>query len=143
MGWIDGAEELPLSRQCDLAEVSRATVYRRQGKTTQEERDEDLRLCRLIDEEYTNRPFYGSRRMAVFLRGQGCVVSRKRVQGLMREMGLAGMAPGPALRWSVKVFCFLTSSRISLSRSPSVTSRIPRPPVDSDAAHNTRLWTAA
>lgn len=94
MGWIDGAEELPLSRQCDLAEVSRATVYRRQGKTTREERDEDLRLCRLIDEEYTNRPFYGSRRMAVFLRGQGCVVSRKRVQRLMREMGLAGMAAG-------------------------------------------------
>ncbi|MGT2434178.1 IS3 family transposase (plasmid) [Cupriavidus basilensis] len=96
MGWIDGAEELPLSRQCDLAEVSRATVYRRLGNGTREQRDEDLRLCLLIDEEYTNRPFYGSRRMAVFLRGQGCVVSRKRVQRLMREMGLAGMAPGPA-----------------------------------------------
>lgn len=96
MGWIDGAEELPLSRQCDLAEVSRATVYRRLGKSTREERDEDLRLCRLIDEEYTNRPFYGSRRMVVFLRGRGCVVNRKRVQRLMREMGLAGMAPGPA-----------------------------------------------
>lgn len=83
-------------RQCALAEVSRATVYRRLGKTGQEERTEDLLLCRLIDEEYTNRPFYGSRRMVVFLRGQGHLVNRKRVQRLMREMGLAGMAPGPA-----------------------------------------------
>jgi len=54
-----------------------------------------LLLCRLIDEEYTNRPFYGSRRMVVFLRGAGHVVNRKRVQRLMRSMGLAGMAPGP------------------------------------------------
>lgn len=69
--WIDGAEDLPLSRQCDLAEVSRATVYRRLSKTAQEERDEDLRLCHLMDEQYTMRPFYGSRRMVVFLRGQG------------------------------------------------------------------------
>lgn len=53
-------------------------------------------LCRLIDEEYTSRPFYGSRRMVVFLRGLGHVVNRKHVQRLMRKMGLAGMAPGPA-----------------------------------------------
>jgi putative transposase len=96
LSWINDEEELPLSRQCDLAEVSRATVYRRLGKTAQDERDEDLLLCRLIDEEYTNRPFYGSRRMVVFLRGQGHAVNRKRVQRLMRAMGLAGMAPGPA-----------------------------------------------
>ena len=50
----------------------------------------------MIDEEYTNRPFYGSWRMVVFLRGRGLCVNRKRVQRLMREMGLAGMAPGPA-----------------------------------------------
>jgi len=96
MGWIDGAEELPLSRQCELAEVTRATVYRRlAAKTPQDTGPEDLLLCRLIDEEYTNRPFYGSRRMVVFLRGAGHVVNRKRVQRLMRSMGLAGMAPGP------------------------------------------------
>lgn len=96
MGWIDGAEELPLSRQCELAEVTRATVYRRlTAKTPQDTGAEDLLLCRLIDEEYTNRPFYGSRRMVVFLCGAGHVVNRKRVQRLMRSMGLAGMAPGP------------------------------------------------
>jgi putative transposase len=58
--------------------------------------ESDLLLCRLIDEEYTSRPFYGSRRMAVFLRTLGHVVNRKRVQRLMRQIGLAGMAPGPA-----------------------------------------------
>jgi len=96
MGWIDATDELPLQRQCALAGVSRATLYRRASRTVRDERAEDLLLCRLIDEEYTNRPFYGSRRMVVFLRGLGYVVNRKHVQRLMREMGLAGMAPGPA-----------------------------------------------
>jgi putative transposase len=96
LGWIDGAEALPLSRQCALAEVPRATVYRRHAaKAPQEAAAEDLLLSRLIDEQYTSRPFYGSRRMVVFLRGAGYVVNRKRVQRLMRGMGLAGMAPGP------------------------------------------------
>lgn len=94
--WIDGAEELPLSRQCELAEVPRATVYRRlTAKAAAETAEEDVLLCRLIDEQYTNRPFYGSRRMVVFLRGAGHAVNRKRAQRLMRSMGLAGMAPGP------------------------------------------------
>lgn len=95
-GWVDGAEELPLSRQCELTEVPRATVYRRlTAKAPRETAEEDFLLCRLIDEEYTNRPFYDSRRMVVFLRNAGHVVNRKRVQRLMRSMGLAGMAPGP------------------------------------------------
>lgn len=94
--WIDGADELPLSRQCELAEVPRATVYRRLAATVPANANtEDLLLCRLIDEEYTSRPFYGSRRMVVFLRCAGHVVNRKRVQRLMRSMGLAGMTSGP------------------------------------------------
>lgn len=96
MGWIDGAEQLPLSRQCELGEVPRATVYRRlTAKAPQATSEEDLLLCGLIDEEYTSRPFYGSRRMGVFLRKAGHIVNCKRVQRLMRSMGLAGMAPGP------------------------------------------------
>lgn len=96
MDWIDGVDELPLSRQCELAVVSRATVYRRlTAKVPEDAGAEDLLLCRLIDEEYTNRPFYGSRRMKVFLRTMGYTVNRKRIQRLMRKMGLAGMAPGP------------------------------------------------
>lgn len=94
MGWIDRQADVAIARQCELAGVARATYYGRQ--TPCERSEEDLLLCRLIDEEYTRRPFYGSRRMVVYLARQGQLVNRKRVQRLMRLMGLAGMAPGPA-----------------------------------------------
>jgi len=91
--WIKPNEPLPVVRQCELASVTRSTVYaHRQPAETDET---DLLLCRLIDEEYTRRPFYGGRRMVIFLKRQGHEVNRKRVQRLMRVMGLAGMAPGP------------------------------------------------
>ena len=80
-------------RQCLLAGVSRATHYAQQEFRLVDETD--LLLIRLIDEEYTRRPFYGSRRMVIYLDTAGHSVNRKRVQRLMRQMGLAGMAPGP------------------------------------------------
>jgi putative transposase len=80
-------------RQCELADVTRSVVYAPVSAVPVSE--EELLLCRLIDEEYTRRPFYGSRRMVLFLKAQGHTVNRKRVQRLMRLMGLAGMAPGP------------------------------------------------
>ncbi len=55
----------------------------------------DLVHSRLIDEEYTRHPFYGTRRMVVFLEKAGHAVNRKRVRRLMRLMGLSGMAPAP------------------------------------------------
>jgi len=91
--WIDKEDEVPVTRQCVLAGVSRATIYARQKP--REVAETDLLLSRLIDEEYTRHPFYGSRRMAVFLRAAGHSANRKRVQRLMRVMGLVGMAPGP------------------------------------------------
>ena len=94
MGWIDRQMDVAIARQCELTGVARATYYGRQ--TPCEGAEEDLLLCRLIDEEYTRRPFYGSRRMVVYLARQGHLVNRKRVPRLMRLMGLAGMAPGPA-----------------------------------------------
>ncbi len=94
MGWIDRDEVLAVARQCELAGVARATFYGRQ--TPREESEEDRLLCGLIDEAYTRRPFYGSRRMVVYLARQGYAVNRKRVQRLMRLMSLAGMAPGPS-----------------------------------------------
>jgi len=54
-----------------------------------------LALLALIDAEYTRHPFYGSRKMVAYLATQGYRVNRKRVQRLMRVLGLAGMAPGP------------------------------------------------
>ncbi len=55
----------------------------------------ELMLLRLLDEEYTRHPFYGSRKMTVWLRDQGHAVNRKRVQRLMRILGLIAMVPGP------------------------------------------------
>ena len=80
-------------RQCVLAGVSRATSYARRNPKPVDE--SDLLFGGLIDEEYTRRPFYGSRKMMIFLKKEGHLVNRKRVQRLMRQLGLSGMAPGP------------------------------------------------
>jgi putative transposase len=93
-GWIDKDGDLAVIRQCELAGVSRATVYAQQQP--QRVNEEDLKLSHLIDEEYTRHPYYGSRRMVVVIsKAIGRCVNRKRIQRLMREMGLQGMAPGP------------------------------------------------
>ena len=55
----------------------------------------NLELMRLIDEEYTRHPFYGSRKLCVYLNRQGHMVNRKRVQRLMQLMGLVSVAPKP------------------------------------------------
>ena len=91
--WIEKGGTVSVVRQCVLAGVSRATVYAQQKPRLVDE--SNLLLSHLIDEEYTRHPFYGSRKMVVFLKTAGYPVNRKRVQGLMRNMGLVGMAPGP------------------------------------------------
>ena len=92
-GWIDAGDSVSLVQQCALAGVARATVYAQQKPKLVEELD--FLYSQLIDAEYTRHPFYGTRRMVVFLETVGHLVNRKRVQRLMRLMGLAGMAPGP------------------------------------------------
>jgi putative transposase len=93
MRWIEPAGELPILKQCKLAGVTRSSVYAAQKEPQPVE--EEFLLCRLIDEEYTRHPFYGSRRMVVHLNGLGHNVNRKRAQRLMRILGLEGMSPGP------------------------------------------------
>jgi putative transposase len=61
------------------------------------ESEENLMLMRLIDEEYTRHPFYGSRRMTVWLCEQGHKVNRKRVRRLMEVMGIEALYPKPRL----------------------------------------------
>ena len=80
-----------MSAQCRLAGIARSTVYADKAEVDEVE----LMLLRLLDEEYTRHPFYGSRKMTVWLRAQGHAVNRKRVQRLMRILGLIAMAPGP------------------------------------------------
>ncbi len=93
LDWIDMEHSITTTSQCELAGVSRATLYAHQKPKLIDA--EDLLLCALLDEEYTRHPFYGSRRMVVMLARAGHIVNRKRVQRLMRQMGLVGMAPGP------------------------------------------------
>ena len=80
-----------VSRQCQLLDVGRASVYRRPAPVSAE----DLRLMELIDRQYLACPFYGSRRMAAWLTTQGFPVNRKRLQRLMRLMGLVAIYQRP------------------------------------------------
>ncbi len=90
--WVSVDDELSVVAQCQLAGIARSTVY--VGKVEEVDAFE-LLLLRLLDEEYTRHPFYGSRKMVVWLGNQGHTVNRKRVQRLMRILGLVAMAPGP------------------------------------------------
>jgi putative transposase len=84
---------LSVRRQCELLGLSRSSLYYEPGG----EAAEDLRLMRLIDEQYTACPFYGSRRMTAWLVERGEGVNRKRVRRLMRVMGLEAIYPKPRL----------------------------------------------
>jgi len=71
-------------RQCTLLGISRSGLYYQPMGVS----EEDLTLMKLIDHQYLTTPFYGTRRMAAWLRNQGYEVNRKRVRRLMRIMGL-------------------------------------------------------
>jgi len=84
-------KSLSVVRQCELLGLSRSSLYFEPGA----ESEENLRLMRLIDEEYLRRPFLGSRKLALWLKEQGENVNRKRVQRLMRTMGIEAIYPKP------------------------------------------------
>ncbi len=84
-------ERLALSRQCELLEVSRSALYYVPVPVD----DVELALMARIDRQYLATPFYGSRRMTAWLRQQGHAVNRKRVQRLMRLMGLEAIYRKP------------------------------------------------
>ncbi len=85
---------ISVRRQCELLGLNRSSYYYEPAKETAE----NLRLMRLIDEQYTAQPVYGSRRMTVWLKkDKREEVNRKRVQRLMRLMGLEAIYPKPKL----------------------------------------------
>jgi putative transposase len=88
-----GHPEISVRRQCDLLGVNRAGLYYQPAG----ESEENLMLMRLIDEQYTRRPIYGSRRLVAWLRGQGHGVNRKRVARLIEVMGIQAIYPQPRL----------------------------------------------
>ena len=90
---VDRAErELPLTLQAELLSLNRTGLYYQSVPPSADE----LFIKRRIDELYTRYPFYGSRRLTSVLKRE-MPINRKAVQRHMREMGLAGICPGPNL----------------------------------------------
>ena len=83
-----------MSQQCELLGLSRSSYYYEPAT----ESVANLALMALIDKEYTAHPFRGSRGLRAWLRSAGHEVNRKRVQRLMRLMGLEAVYPKPRLR---------------------------------------------
>lgn len=89
MDWSN--PKLSVRQQCELLGLNRSTAYYEPAG----ESEENLCLMRRIDEQYLKTPFYGSRRMTVWLTQQGFAVNRKRVQRLMRLMDIEAIYPRP------------------------------------------------
>jgi putative transposase len=83
--------DISIRRQCELVGLNRATFYGEPAGETAL----NLALMRLIDEQFTRTPFYGYRRMTVYLQDQEQPVNAKRVARLMRQMGLLAVYPRP------------------------------------------------
>jgi putative transposase len=83
--------QISIRRQCDLLGLSRSSFYYEPGN----ESELNMILMRLLDEQYTKTPFYGIRRMTAGLNRQGYQVNHKRVQRLMRIMGLYAIYAKP------------------------------------------------
>ena len=86
-----GHPRLSIVRQCELASISRSSFYREPTAET----EATLQLMRLIDEQFLEMPWYGSRQMARHLRRNGWCVGRHRVRRLMSKMGLAPIYQRP------------------------------------------------
>jgi len=83
--------KLSIARQCSLMKLSRSAFYYRPAGVDAE----TLELMKAIDHAFTQYPFFGSRRIAAFLRGQGVVAGRHRIRRLMRLMGLEAIYKRP------------------------------------------------
>ena len=86
---IHAPHQLAKRRRCELLDVVRSTAYYRAEPVD----EAALAVMRLIDEIHLQRPFYGSRRIGDELETRGQRVNRKRVQRLMRHMGLRALYP--------------------------------------------------
>ena len=86
---VNSNEEVSMRRQCEILGVNRSSLYYEPVG----ENEDDLSLMRVIDEIYLEHPFLGSRRISQTLAQRGETVNRKRVQRLMRKMGLEAIYP--------------------------------------------------
>ena len=111
------SKQIPIIKQAELLDISRSTIYYDPVVDEYE-----LKLMRDIDEQYTNTPFYGSRRMTVVLNRDVHKVNRKRVQRLMRLMGIEAIYPKPNLskpHLNNKIYPYLLRG-VNINRSNQV-----------------------
>ncbi len=88
---VDRGHDLPISRQCTVLAISRSSAYRVPAPLS----DDDLEVVRKLDELHLRHPFKGSRRLRDDLWDvHRLPVNRKRVQRLMRHMGIRALHPG-------------------------------------------------
>jgi putative transposase len=111
---------ISVRRQCQLLGVNRGSLYYEPAGESEENRQ----LMRLIDEQYTRAPFFGSRKMVASLTEQGFPVNRKRISRLMQLMGLEAVYPKPKLSQpgeGHKIYPYLLSG-VSIDRVNQVWS---------------------
>ena len=88
---IDRTHPLPITRQAQIVNISRGSVY----YESQPVSDADLRLMRRIDELHLELPFAGTRMLRDLLRAEGFAVGRKHMTTLMRRMGITALYRKP------------------------------------------------
>jgi putative transposase len=103
---------IPVSRQCDLLDLSRSSFY----YLPRGEDEENLMLMRRIDEQFTKTPYFGVSRMTAWLKARGYIVNLKRVRVLIRRMELQAIFPHKRRSFSLpgfnnKVYFFATTRR--------------------------------
>lgn len=110
-------EGLSIRAQCQLLSLSRSSLYYR----PQSESEENLQLMKMIDQQYLNTPFYGSRKLTEWLCKQGWEVNRKRVQRLMQLMGIKAIYQKPKYRAGTehKIYPYLLKG-LEVNRSNQV-----------------------
>lgn len=86
-------KQISISRQCELFDLPRSTLYYKPRGVSKF----NLALMKLIDEQYTRTPFYGSLKMTAWLKRQGYKVNRKRIVRLMRKMDIQAIYQKPRL----------------------------------------------
>jgi putative transposase len=88
---IDRSHDLPVTRQAELLQLSRSSVYYRPQPVS----SVDLAVMRRVDELHLNYPFAGSRMLRDLLRAEGVAIGRQRVATMMRRMGIAAIYRRP------------------------------------------------
>lgn len=117
---ISPDEKLSISRQCKLVSLNRSSLYYKSMPV----KGENIELMKRIDELYTDNPDFGSRQIRNSLRREGRKINRKRVQRLMRDMGIMAIFPGrnlskPGIGSEHKVYPYLLR-KLSISRPNQV-----------------------